>query len=89
MGKIQTMIEVNEDSAGVIAGMLKLFARGQRVHVALTAAAPVHGTANGGARDGVPTLGELKARIEAARQSLPPALWETPEEALRDLRGEG
>ena len=78
MSTINTTILVSDDSAGIIAGLLNRFAKGQVVHVALTdePSAPAQ----------VPTLAELTARIDAARLKLPPSPWATTEEALRELR---
>ena len=78
MSTINTTISVGDDSAGVIAGLLGRFAKGQRVHVALTdePSPPAQ----------VPTLAEFTERIDAARQKLPPSPWSTADEALRDLR---
>jgi len=78
MSTINTTISVGDDSVSVIAGLLSRFAKGQRVRVALSDEpnAPVQ----------VPTLAEFTERIDAARQKLPPSLWTTADEALRDLR---
>ena len=78
MSTINTTIRVGDDSTGIIAGLLSRFAKWQRVRVALSdePSAPAQ----------VPTLAEFTARIEAARQKLPPSPWVTTEEALQDLR---
>ena len=78
MSTINATVDVGDDSAGVIAGLLQRFPKGRRVRVALTdePAAPAQ----------IPTLDEFMARIEAARRQAPPCPWETTEEALRDLR---
>lgn len=78
MSTINATIDVGDDSAGVIAGLLRSFPKGRRVRVALTdePAAP----------EPVPTLDAFLARIEAARRLAPPCPWETTEEALKNLR---
>lgn len=78
MSTINTTINIGDDSAGVIAGLLSRFAKGQRVRIALTDEPniPVQ----------VPTLAEFTARIEAARRELPLSPWSSTEEAMRDLR---
>jgi len=81
MSTINATIDVGDDSAGVIAGLLQHFPKGRRVRVALTdepiAAPPA------------PTLAEFMARIDAARREAPPCPWTTTEEAMRDLRERG
>ena len=78
MSTINATIAVGDDSAGVIAGLLRGFPKGRRVRVALSddpeAPAPV------------PTLAEYLTRLETARRLAPPCPWETTEAALRDLR---
>jgi hypothetical protein len=78
MSTINTTIHVGDDSAGIIAGLLSRFTKGQRVRVALTD--------EPSAPEQVPSLAEFTARIDAARQKLPPSPWTTTDEALRDLR---
>jgi hypothetical protein len=78
MSTIHTTISVGDDSASIIAGLLNRFPKGQRVQVALSEepSLPVQ----------VPTLSEFTERIDAACQKLPPSLWTTADEAMRDLR---
>ncbi len=75
---IDTTIRVGDDSAGVIAGLLSRFAKGQRVRVAPTNEPT--------APEQLPTLAEFTERIDVARQKLPPSPWTTADEALRELR---
>jgi hypothetical protein len=75
---ISKTIEIGEDSAGVITGLLSHFAKGQRVIVALSDVA--------GITNQVPTLAEFTERIEAARLKLPSLPWTKVDEAFRDLR---
>lgn len=78
MSTINTTISVGDDSAGVIAGLLSRFTKGQRIRVAISDEPSVPAQ--------IPTLAEFTARIEAARKKLPPSPWTTADEAMRDLR---
>ena len=78
MSTINATIDVGDDSACVIAGLLRGFPKGRRVRVALSDE-PETPTP-------VPTLAEFMTRLETARRLAPPGPWETTEAALRDLR---
>lgn len=78
MSTINTTISIGDDSAGIIAGLLSRFSKGQRVRIALTdePSPPAQ----------VPSLAEFTERIDSALQKLPPSPWSSADEALRDLR---
>ncbi len=78
MSTINATINIGDDSAQIVNGLLGRFSKGQRVRVELTdePVAPAQ----------VPDLEEFTKRVDAALQKLSPSPWETAEEALRDLR---
>jgi hypothetical protein len=78
MSTINATIEVGDDSAAIITGLLNRFPKGKRVRVALTEEPTPSAQ--------VPELDEFIAKIEAARRELPDAPWATTEDAMRDLR---
>ena len=78
MSTITATIDVGDDSAGVIARLLRGFPKGRRVRVALSDEPEVPAP--------VPTLADYMTRLETARRLAPPCPWETTEAALRALR---
>jgi hypothetical protein len=78
MKDVSAVISVGEKSAGELAELLKPFPRGSRVRVLLSEEPPAGGRAE--------SLEAYLARVETARQSVPPSPWQSSEEALRELR---
>ena len=78
MSTVTASIAVGDDSARVIAGILKSFPKGQRVRVAVTeeVADP----------NDVASVDGFRARLDEARKLSPICPWETTESALAALR---